>query len=62
MVTNKQKKKKLNFPGSRNTLLGGLHLTFDVHFRTWMSYSGEKSCVKIWFGLVEIGGVTGGGF
>ena len=34
-----------------------LHLTCDAHFRTWMSYSSQKSCVKIWFGLVEIGGM-----
>ena len=32
-------------------------MTFDAHFRTWMSYSSQKSCVKIWFGLVEIGGM-----
>ena len=25
----------------------------DAHFRTWSSYSCQKSCVKIWFGLVE---------
>ena len=50
MVTN-------NFPGGgggRNLLLGRLHLTCDAHFRTWMNYSSQKSCVKIWFGLVEI--------
>ena len=28
-------------------------MTCDVHFRTWISYSNQKSCVKIWFGLVE---------
>ena len=57
VVTDKKKKKK-NF-GGRNTLLGGggLHLAFDAHFRTGMSYSSQKSCVKIWFGLVEIGGM-----
>ena len=54
MVT---EKKKIEFSGGRNPLLGGLHLTFDAHFRTWMSYSCQKSCVKIWFGLVGIGGV-----
>ena len=32
---------------------GGLHVTFDTHFWTQMSYSSQKSCVKIWFGLVE---------
>ena len=50
--------------GGKNTLLGGLHLTRDVHIRTRMSYSSQKSCVKIWFGLVEIGGMLilrGGG-
>ena len=36
---------------------GGLHLTCDAHFRTRMRYSSQKSCVKIWFGLVEIGGM-----
>ena len=40
---------------SKSPLLGGggLHLTCDVHFRTWPSYFSQKSCVKIWFGLVE---------
>ena len=28
-------------------------MTCDAHFRTWLSYTGQKSCVKIWFGLVE---------
>ena len=28
-------------------------MTCDAHFRTRISYSGQKSCVKIWFGLVE---------
>ena len=28
-------------------------MTCDAHFRTWPSYSSQKSCVKIWFGLVE---------
>ena len=38
----------MNFPGGRNPLLGGgLHLTFDAHLRPRMSYSGQKSCVKI---------------
>ena len=36
---------------------GGLHLTCDAHFQTRMSYSSQKSCVKIWFGLIEIGGM-----
>ena len=55
--TDKKKKKKKKNLGGRNPLLGGLHLTFDAHFRTQMSYSSQKSCVKIWFGLVEIGGM-----
>ena len=56
----KKKKKKIEFSGGgggRNPLLEGLHTTFDAHFRTRMSYSSRKSCVKIWFGLVEIGGM-----
>ena len=39
-----------------NFLWGGrseLQVTCDAHFRTRMSYSSQKSCVKIWFGLVE---------
>ena len=28
-------------------------LTSDTHLQTWLSYSSQKSCVKIWFGLVE---------
>ena len=28
-------------------------MTCDVHFRTRISYSNQRSCVKIWFGLVE---------
>ena len=57
------KKKKKNSEG-RSLLLGGeLHLTCDAHFRTRMNYSSQKSCVRIWFGLVEIGGmlIFGGG-
>ena len=47
------------FPGGggRNPILGGLHLICDAHFQTRMGYSSQKSCVKIWFGLVEIGGM-----
>ena len=41
------------FPG----VGGGLHLTCDAHFRTWMRYSSQKLCVKICFGLVEMGGM-----
>ena len=42
----------------------GLHLTCNAHFRTRMSHSSQNSCVKIWFGLIEIGGMlifVGGG-
>ena len=39
--------------GGRNPQLRGLHVTCDAHFRTWQSYFSQKSCVKIWFGLVE---------
>ena len=35
------------FSGGRNPLLGGLHVTCDAPFRTWPSYSRQKSCVKI---------------
>ena len=47
------------FLWGRNPLLGGrgLHLTCDSHFWTRMSYSSQKSCVEIWFGLVEIRGM-----
>ena len=50
-------KKKKKIPGCRNPLLGELHLPCDAHFRTRMSYSSQKSYVRIWFGLVEIGGM-----
>ena len=36
---------------------GGLHLTCDTHFQIRMSYSSQKSYVKIWFGVVEIRGM-----
>ena len=39
--------------GGRNPVLGALHVTCDPHLRTWPSYSSQKSCVKIWFGLVK---------
>ena len=29
-------------------------MTCDAHFQTRISYSNQKSCVKIWFGLVEL--------
>ena len=32
-------------------------MTCEAHFQTRMSYSSQKSRVKIWFGLVEIGGM-----
>ena len=41
------------FQEGRNPQLRGLHVTCDAHFRTWPSYSSQKSCVKIWLGLVE---------
>ena len=41
------------FQGGRSPLLRGLNVTCDAHFRTRISYSSQKSCVKIWFGLVE---------
>ena len=44
----KKKKKKQS---------GGLHLTCDTHFWTRLTFSSQKSCVKIWFGLVEIRGM-----
>ena len=28
-------------------------MTCDAHFQTRISYSNQKSCVKIWFGLAE---------
>ena len=44
----------VNFQGwGRSPLLGGLHLTCDAYFHTWPSYSSQKLCVNIWFGLVE---------
>ena len=53
--TNKHTSKhsKKNF-GGRNPLFGGLHVACDAHFRTRMSYSSQKSCVKIW-SVLEIG-------
>ena len=43
--------------GGEKPPIRGLHLTCDAHFRIRMSYSSQKSFVKIWFGLVEIGGM-----
>ena len=45
------------FGGGQKPPLRGLHLTCDAHFRTRTCYSSQKSSVKIWFGLVEIGGM-----
>ena len=44
--------------GQNPPIKGGLHLTCDAHFLTRMSYSSQKLCVEIWFGLVEIGDMT----
>ena len=42
------------FQVSRSPLLGGgLHVTCNSHFRTWLSYRSQKSCVNYCFGLVE---------
>ena len=42
------------FRGPKIPYLGkGLHVTCDAHLRTWPSYCSQKSCVKIWFGLIE---------
>ena len=45
------------FKGGRSPLLGGLHVICDVYFRARMSYCSQKSCMKIWLGLVKIGGI-----
>ena len=39
--------------GAEDPLLGELHVTCDAHFRTRMSYSSQKLCVKNWFRLVK---------
>ena len=39
--------------GGETPLLGWVHVTCNAHFRNWQSYSSQKSCVKIWFGLVK---------
>ena len=41
------------FWGCRSPLLGGGGLHVACDFRTRISYSSQKSCVKIWFWLVE---------
>ena len=33
------------FQWGRSPLLGGLHVTCNAHFRTWLSYSNQKSSV-----------------
>ena len=38
--------------GGQRPPIRGLHVTCNDLFRTWPSYSSQKSCVKIWFGLV----------
>ena len=43
--------------GEKPPIRGGLHLTCDTHFQIRMSYSSQKSYVKIWFGVVEIRGM-----
>ena len=54
IVSTKKKKKRV--------WGGGLYLTCDTHSRTRQTYSSQKSCVKIWFGLAEIGGMLIGLF
>ena len=64
MVSISSKSEVSEFSGGQKSPLGGLHLTCNAHFRTWMSYSSQNSGVKIWFGFVEIGGMLifrGGG-
>ena len=44
--------------GEKPSIQGGcggevLHVTCDARCRTWLRYFSQKSCVKIWFGLVE---------
>ena len=39
--------------GGQKPLLGGLHMTCDAHFRSWLSYSSQKSYMEIWFRLTE---------
>ena len=46
------------FYGGRNPLLGGAYIWPVMPiFLTRMSYSSQKSCMEIWFGLVEIRGM-----
>ena len=66
MVSISSKLEVFEFSGGAETPIRGLHLTCDAHFQTRMSYSSQKSCVKICFGLVETGvmlifGRVGGG-
>ena len=39
--------------GGQKPPIRGLHVSCDMHLRNWPSYTSQKSCVKIWFGLVE---------
>ena len=57
MASISSKSKVFEFSGVAEIPIRGLHLICDAHFRTRMSYSSQKSCVKMWFGLVEIGGM-----
>ena len=68
MVSISSKSDVFEFSGGQKPPLGGLLLICDAHLQTRMSYSSQKSCVKIRFGLIEIGGMLifggggGGGF
>ena len=45
------------FSGGQKPSIRGLHVTCDVHFRTWPSYSNQKSCenlVRIWLSLSRV--------
>ena len=49
-----QNRRYLNFPGGQKPpIKGGYMWPLMPHFQTQISYSNQKSCVKIWFGLVE---------
>ena len=41
------------FSEGQKPSIRGLHVTCNASFRTWLSYLSQKSCVKIWFRLVE---------
>ena len=57
MVYISSKLEVYEFSGRQKPLIRVLHLTCDAHFRTRQSCPNQKSCVNIWFGLVEIGGM-----